>query len=538
MKNKTLSSYIFFDKTLAFGVLLLVLFASALAQATPYFQGLIVDNAILTYEASSLVSLSLVFAIVLILDAFARGYLTIIMTNLSYKISGNIRSDIFSGLLRKPLSFFEETNSGGIIQSTNSFVYYLGQTLAKGLNNISLGVSRFLIIFVYVVMLNFKLALVLGGLYVGVGLVMSLFARIIYEKGKVLKQAELHRNSLILENLSGLETYLAYENNSFMPHYTKVNSEYGKIRTKYYWLYNTLTPLADLLASLGTVIIYHIALGDILGFLEIGIIVSVLTYASRVSQPMQSISTGLGYIFDAKTTLDLVQGLNAEQGKDLKRSFKGKNFDITCQNLSYENPLQKAKIKNLNLEIPFGQKVKIVGRQGLGKTAFSHLLCGVYTPTSGKVFIGDNDISTLSRSAISKVVSVASDDVGIFKASILQNIRFGNKRASDKKVREAIKKSGLLPFVNKLPEKENTVINANMLSEGEKQLIAFARLLIKDTPIIIFDEFTRDLSPELKARFLKKLAKFSENKTLIYISQEKNTDFKFDKIINFQKTSS
>ena len=165
-------------------------------------------------------------------------------------------------------------------------------------------------------------------------------------------------------------------------------------------------------------------------------------------------------------------------------------------------------------------------------------MCGVYTPTSGKVFIGDNDISTLSRSAISKVVSVASDDVGIFKASILQNIRFGNKRASDKKVREAIKKSGLLPFVNKLPEKENTVINANMLSEGEKQLIAFARLLIKDTPIIIFDEFTRDLSPELKARFLKKLAKFSENKTLIYISQEKSTDFKFDKTINFQKTSS
>ena len=144
MKNKTLSTYIFFDKALAFGVLLLVLFASALAQATPYFQGLIVDNAILTYEASSLVSLSLVFAIVLILDAFARGYLTIIITNLSYKISGNIRSDIFSGLLRKPLSFFEETNSGGIIQSTNSFVYYLGQTLAKGLNNISLGVSRFL----------------------------------------------------------------------------------------------------------------------------------------------------------------------------------------------------------------------------------------------------------------------------------------------------------------------------------------------------------------------------------------------------------
>lgn len=534
MENKRLLDYIFLNKRMIFGVLLLIVFASALAQATPYFQGLIVDNAILSSSVSAMISLTLVFVLVLVLDAIARGVLTISLTSLGYDISTQIRAGTFRGMLRQPLNFFEANNSGYIIQSTNSFVHYLGKTLASGINNLAIGASRFLIVFVYICALNFKLGLILGGLYLAICFVMALYAKQIHTKNKELKKIQLRRNSLILENLNGIETYLAYDNGKdYMSHYINTNKEYGKVRTRYYWFFNTLSPLTDFLACLGTILIYQIAVGDIYGLLEVGVIVSVLTYAARATQPMEMISNGLGKIFGAKTTLELVNNLNAP-GTQGKKQNRPRNLDIRCENLCFEDPIQGAKIQNLNLEIPFGQKIKIVGRQGLGKTAFSHLLCGLYTPSKGKIFIGESDISTLSQSAISKTISIASDEVGIFRGSIFQNVKFADRKASDKRVRDAIKKSGLMPFVNKLPEKENTIISEHSLSESEKQLIAFARVLLKDAKIVVFDEFARDLSPVLRKRFFKKLEGFSKGRTIIYISQEKAPEFKFDKTIRFR----
>ena len=534
MKNKRLIDYLIYNKCLFFGIVLLILFASALAQATPYFQGLIVDNAILSANVKSFISLTFIFVVILLLDSFARGYLSIILNNLSHSVSRNIRKDTFGGLLRQPLNFFEANNAGYLIQSSNSFLYYLGQTLSSGINNLAIGTSRFLIVYVYIFILNFKLALILGALYLGIVFIMALYAKSLHNKNKDVKKAELKRNSLILENLNGIETYLAYDNQkNYMSHYEKTNKNYGNIRTKYYWFYNTLTPLTDLLACLGTVLIYQFAIGDVYNILEVGIIVSVLTYATRVNQPIQMISKGLADIFNAKTTLELVNNLTAHKSTTERQSTP-RSLNITCQDLSYENPIHEIKIENLNLTIPFGQKIKIIGKHGVGKTAFSHLLCGIYKPTSGNIFIGKTNITELSPKVISNLISIASDEVGVFNGTIFQNISFANKKASEKKVIEAIKYSGLATFVNKLPQKENTIISENMLSESEKQLIAFARVILKNTPIVIFDEFTRDLNKEMCRKFFKKLDKFSKDKTIIYISQERETNFKFDKVIKFQ----
>ena len=143
------------------------------------------------------------------------------------------------------------------------------------------------------------------------------------------------------------------------------------------------------------------------------------------------------------------------------------------------------------------------------------------------------NINHLKREEISKIISVASDDVGIFEGTFLQNVHFADKSASLASVKKAIKQAGLQPFLSKYPQGASTKINEKSISEGEKQLIAFARVILKNTPIVIFDEFDRDLSPTLKKRFFKKLTKFTEDKTLIYITHAHIADLPFTKKVRF-----
>lgn len=532
MTQKTFLKYIFFDKKIVFIVFLLIVLSSVFAQAVPYLQGLIVDQAILTSSQKSLVIIMLAVVAILILDTFSRGYLAMILNSFSHKISGNIRRDVFAGILKKPLSFFEQKHEGEILQTTNAYLYYLGGDLAKGTTNIAIGASRFLIIFAFVATLNFTLGLILGGLYVAILVLFGLFAVALHKKSLNLRKNSLHRNSLILENLTGLETYITYGNGEkYLENYNKVNGGYGKLYDANNGFRNLITPLTDFLACLGTVIIYHIAFGDIAGLLEVGVLVSILSYASRATQPLEMIANGIDAIIEANSCVQIAQNF-AETSADGTENLLDKTPSITCKNLCFKNS-QGVEIVDFNIKIPFKSKVEIIGKSGLGKTAFSLLLAKIYKAEQGEILFGKQNINHLKREEISKIISVASDDVGIFEGTFLQNVHFADKSASLASVKKAIKQAGLQPFLSKYPQGASTKINEKSISEGEKQLIAFARVILKNTPIVIFDEFDRDLSPTLKKRFFKKLTKFTEDKTLIYITHAHIADLPFTKKVRF-----
>lgn len=534
MKKMSFYSYLFANKKVVFGVILLILVASAFAQLTPYIQGLFVDEAILTQSEVALANLCIIFALILILDVFSKCYLSILTTKLGYSIAYKIRKDVFHRTINQPLNFFENKHNGDILQRTNYYVYNIGSYISSSISNFSIGVARFSIIFIFIFVLNWELALLLAGLYLAILAIIIVFSRIIFKLGRKMNQEALHRNSLILENLEGMETYLAYNDNfDYLKNYKKVNHEYGTVRNKYYWFYNVFNPLIDFLACLGTIIIYLVTYNQGLSVFGIGVVVAMLSYASRIISPMQMISQGLGEVFETKMIVDKVFNLGEEIKTDKNLNLDYQKIDIRCENVCFENELKESKINNLNISIPFGQKLQIIGRYGLGKTSFSYLLTGLYKCNGGKIFFNEVDITKISKQSINQMVSLVSDEVGIFRGTIMQNVRFANKQATDSAVLSAIKKAGLMPYVNSLKNKWNTKISEDKVSEGTQQLIAFARLILKNTPVIIIDEFARDLDNKKKALFLKNLAKFSQGKTLIYITQERKVDFKFDKKVNF-----
>lgn len=518
-----------------FGILLLILLSSALAQLTPYIQGLIVDSAILTQQELFLTMLVLVFAIVLILDSVTKFYLNIIMTNSGYEIAKKIRSDIFKQILYKSYDFFESNKNGDILLRTNNYIYDIGNYISRNISNLFIGFARFLIIYIFIFALNYKIALILTILYAIIFLVIFIYSKKIVNQGAKYKKLELQRNALILENLQGIETFLAYNTNyKNLKNYTNVSMEYGKERSKFYLLYNSFFPIIDFLVCLGTLLAYILTFSFSFTFLEIGIVIAIITYTSRVISPMQFVAKGLATFFEATATINQVFDLYNTPSKNEKLKLKYKNIDIRCENLCYINENTRTNIQNLNISVKHGQKILIVGRHGLGKTAFSNLLVGLYKLDSGKVLYNEIDIAEIDPNSLSDMVSITSDYVGVFNNTIYKNVKFAKPNATKKEILHAIKLSGLSTLTNKLERGYNTKIRADTISEGDKQLLSFARIILKNTPIVIVDEVSRDMGDKVKKQFLKKLEKFCKDKTLIYISENNKTNLKFDKVIYFK----
>jgi ATP-binding cassette subfamily B multidrug efflux pump len=523
------------DKKFVLMIFLLMVFSSVFAQLVPYFQGLLVDNALVTMNQQALYVICISIFFVLILDSVCRLFFNSYMLNYGYKTANKMQNNIFKHIIFRPYDFFEAHNTGDILYRTNTYVYDIGNYISKDVSDLLMSIARIIMIFIFLFVIEPFFAVVLCLLYVVIFIITYFFSKIIFKMAKSSRNTELHRNSVIMQNLEGLETFLAYNTNyKNLENYNKISSSYGRIRRKYYRIYNLFFQLIDFMVCFGIVLVYIIASIKVISILQIGIIVSVLTYASAMISPMSLLSREMANYFETSAVMDVVlEYSDDDKTQKDKIDLLAEKVNIVCKNVCYKNKRNNTDIQKLNLKIKAGEKVLIFAEYGSGKTSFTNLLCGLYNVDSGEILFNGVNIEDLSVSSLANLISVTADNVGIFNASIFENVKFAKQGASDEEVIKAIEISSLKKVSDKAQRGINTKINPAYISEGDKQLISYARIILKNTPVIIVDEVTRDMSKSYKANFFKSLKEFAKDKTLIYISETQDVDFKFDKVIDF-----
>ena len=581
--NKKLLTYILSNKKFVVSILILILFSVLFAQAIPYVEGLLVNNGIISENQEVLISLLIIILALLLLDTICKFILNLALFNFSHITAKNINRDVFKAIINKPFMFFERQNKGDILYRTNTYIYDIESYISRDIAVFVIGLARVLVIFAFLFIINLNFGLILVGFYLIIFLITLLISPRIIRKAKTRKDKELFRNSIILQNIEGMETFLAYntsaENLGF---YSEINSEYSRVRKKFYTSYNFIFPLIDFLVCLGTVLIYVLAFFGSMGALEIGALVAVLSYTTSMMTPMQDVAKGLSRLLDISATLDEVMEMlgqpnqnakkinknakeinqnaqkeNKKVEKEINKSinlssqdeFKAINLaedfqnenkvlpagkiDIKCEKVCFKSLTSETEIKNLSMDIAFGEKVLIYGAYGSGKTLFADLISGLIQVSSGAITFNGVNINNLSREEITNIISSTSDSVGIFKASVFENVKFAKPTASNAEILSAIEASGLKKaMVAEEIGVSNEIID-EIISEGDKQLLSLARVLLKNTPILIVDEATRDLEENKRKKFMQVIKKFAKNKTLIFISEEKPAEIIFDKEYHF-----
>jgi len=265
---------------------------------------------------------------------------------------------------------------------------------------------------------------------------------------------------------------------------------------------------------------------------------SFLTAMMLAYQPIRSLATinmlfyqgaaGAQRVFEV---IDIEPNIKEDKTALTLKMNKGK---IEFKDVSFTYPkTEVAAIKNINVSVDGGSTAALVGHSGAGKSTIINLLPRFYDPKEGKVYIDDQDISSISLSSLRKNMSLVSQDIILFDDTVFSNIAYAKKNASKDEIKEACDFASASEFIENLPQKYETLIGENgiKLSGGQKQRISIARAVLKKSPIILLDEATSSLDAESEEKVQNAIINLTKNKTTLVIAHRLSTIMRADKII-------
>ena len=300
-------------------------------------------------------------------------------------------------------------------------------------------------------------------------------------------------------------------------------------------------PIMEIISSIAiAIVVFFAGYRSMEGAITLGQFVSFLAALMLAYQPVRAlagINIGLQEgITAAKRIYEIIDQKNEIYHDEKAPSLKLKNASIEFKNISFTYPDGTHALKNLSAKIEGGTKVGLVGVSGSGKTTFLNLIPRFFHLKNGSILIDNQDINDINLNSLRKEISLVSQDVILFDDTIKANILYGNAFASNEEIIEACKFAAAQDFVEKLPNKYETIIGENgiKLSGGQKQRLSIARAILKNSSIILLDEATSSLDSESESVIQKAIENLTKNKTTIIIAHRLSTVMNCDKILVFE----
>jgi len=300
-------------------------------------------------------------------------------------------------------------------------------------------------------------------------------------------------------------------------------------------------PIMEIISAIAiAIVVFFAGYRSMQGAITLGEFVSFLAALMLAYQPVRALAgINIGIqegISAAKRIYEIIDQTNEIYHDDNAPSLKLKNASIEFKNISFTYPDGTHALKNLSAKIEGGTKVGLVGISGSGKTTFLNLIPRFFHLKNGSIFIDNQNINDINLNSLRKEISLVSQDVILFDDTIRANILYGNAFASNEEIIEACKFAAAQDFVEKLPNKYETIIGENgiKLSGGQKQRLSIARAILKNSSIILLDEATSSLDSESESVIQKAIENLTKNKTTIIIAHRLSTVMNCDKILVFE----
>lgn len=460
----------------------------------------------------------------------------------TYKTSESIREKFFAKIESVPIKFVDSTTHGDLLNRMINDVEIMTDGMVEAIISISSGVFTIIGTLICMLMLNVSIAIVIA-VITPLSLVASY---ILAKKANVLftEQAKTTGDmSGYLEELIGSQRVVKAFNHEkqSVEAYDEINKKLTKVSEKAKF-YSFLAPPFTRLIN-GTVYVAVGFFGAILalnGKISVGIISSFLSYANSYGKPFDELSneiTELQASFaSVKRIFEVLDEPNEISDEDnAELSFCDGAISIEHVDFSY-TPKVKL-IQDFNLEVKPGQKIAIVGPTGCGKTTFINLLMRFYDVTGGAIKVTGQDIREVTRASLRNKFGMVLQECWLFSGTIKDNIAYGKQNATMDEIVEASKLAGAHDFIEKLPKKYDTVVTegGNNISQGQKQLICIARIMLTKPSILILDEATSNIDTRTEMKIQEAFAKLMEGRTCFMVAHRLSTIKNADIILVMNK---
>ena len=465
------------------------------------------------------------------------------ITYLRNGVVKNIRNDIYKSIIKLSLSYYSEKKRGDIVARISSDVQELDHSFLSIFELIVKDPLMVLFTLLSMFLISPKLSIFVIVFIPICGFVISLVGKSLRRKSLKVQKEQGQFISLVDETLSGMKILKIFNaEEKFQKKFTNSTIRFYKFSNSVLNRKNLASPLSEFLGITaiagvlwvgGMMVLKENSLDASAFIVYLGLAYNILTPAkslSRATYKVKKATAAAERIFDVIDNDTII----SENKNAIEINSFDHNIEIKNMSFSYENDVV---INNLNLKIPKGSSVALVGQSGSGKSTLANLICRFYDTQKGEIRFDNTDIKNLKKESLRKMIGLVTQDSILFNDTIKNNLLIAKEDATNDEIINCLKVANAWEFVKKLPKKIDTNIgdSGNKLSGGQKQRLSIARAVLKNPPILVLDEATSALDSESEKLVQTALDNLMKDKTSIVIAHRLSTIQNSEKIIVLDK---
>ena len=536
------------ELTLVGGLVLLNTLADL---AGPYLIGLAVDEFItpggarsalwlrtlVPMGSSRLVGLGTLMALLFVSYALTFG-LSIgqfrILVGVSQRVLLRMRSQILEQVQTLSLSFFDGHEAGDLMSRLVNDTQIINQMFGEGFMRLLRMTTSMVGIVISMLLLNWRLSLAAYSLLPLVALATMYFARRARTAFRATRQTIGQVSAELQENIAGVREVQAFSREEqTLSEFQAINERNRSANVEADTLTSLFMPILEIISTMATAVVLgvggYLALGFTPPLASVGIIVSFLNYTRRFYNPIRELANLYGQMQAALAGAERIFELLDEEplisdapDADELETIEGR---ITFRDVTFRYVEDEPVLDHVSFEIEPGQTVAIVGPTGAGKSTIVNLLLRLYDPQEGSVLIDGRDVRHLTRNSLRQAIGIVPQDTFLFSDSLMENIRYGRLDATDEDVIAAATMANVATFVSRLPEGYETELGerGSRLSQGNRQLVAIARAILKDPRVLVLDEATSSVDTRTEVLIQRALERLMSNRTSLVIAHRLST---------------
>ncbi len=479
-----------------------------------------------------------VFACIVVSVIFAK-IRSVMMTKVGQDIVYDIRKDLFEHMQRLSFEYYDSRPHGKILTRIINYINAISDLMTNGLVNFILELINLLFITIFMFFVNWQLALVTMA-----GLPVYAFIMIMIKNGQrrawqQVSNKSSNLNAYLHESIVGVkisQMFTREEENAEIN--DKLAKKYKKSWMKAVSYSNLVWPSTDIVSIIVRAFIFGVGLlGMGTGTVSFGTIIAMTDYSARFWQPLMNLSNLMNTFINAVANLERIFEMMDEPvtvddlpGAKEMPEIKG---DVHFRDVTFAYEPGINILEHLSFDVKAGQSVALVGPTGAGKTTIVNLISRFYNISGGEVDIDDSDISKVTLHSLRSQMGIMLQDSFIFSGTIRDNIAYGKLDATDEEIRTACKIVGIDSYIESLPQGYSTEVNERGagLSQGQKQLIAFARTIVSNPKILVLDEATSSIDAKTERYLQNGLNHLLKGRTSFIIAHRLSTIRSCDRIM-------
>lgn len=525
--------------------LVMVLLLTGAVLLRPYIMGLAINDISFALEDPAgvqgykyhIMYMGLAFLGLAVLQFILSYFSTYILKVTSAKIVMKMRDSVFAHVQSLPFTYFDKTPVGSVVTRICNDT----QTISEMYKNVLVSFFRDIFMMVGVIIVMFSINVKLAFTVLAVLPLMALAAILFRHKARIVFTRIRARltaiNIFLSEHIAGMKIIQAFNMQSAKKEeFDSINTEYLKENNKMIVIFGIFRPFMDVVYAIATALLLWIGGGDILGgVVSIGVMYMFINYAGKFFQPIMRLTEMYNTIQSSLISSDRIETILKKKPEDLPAvrkelgEVKGK---IEFKNVWFAYIENEWILKDVSFTVESGGNIAIVGTTGAGKTTIISLILGFYKIQKGDILVDGKSIYEMDIKDLRKAVGTVRQDVFLFQGDIETNIKLYND-ISREKVMDAARTVNADSFIEKMPKKYEQSVNqrGTTLSEGQRQLLSFARAVVNDPRILVLDEATSSVDAKTEQLIQEALLNLMKGRTSITIAHRLSTIVNADKIM-------